>query len=96
MRPVRLGGRGGPRSVPAANTGREQPPRRPGAPGRSGPGNRTAGRLLAAARPAQFASAITWSQSVAQVRLISRETCIWEIPSCSAIRLWVMSQKNRM
>ncbi len=48
------------------------------------------------AAAAQFASAITWSQSVAQVRLISRETCIWEMPSCSAIRLCVMSQKNRM
>ncbi len=36
------------------------------------------------------------SRTRAQLRLISRETCIWEMPSRSAIRFCVMSSKNRM
>ncbi|MDH6588323.1 hypothetical protein M2161_007429 [Streptomyces sp. SAI-133] len=46
--------------------------------------------------PHPDASRMICSRSRPQQRLISRETCIWEMPSCSAIRLWVMSPKKRM
>lgn len=44
----------------------------------------------------QPVSAIAWARSVEQVRLMRRETCIWEMPSCSAMRLCVISQKKRI
>jgi hypothetical protein len=54
------------------------------------------GRFGHSPRSAYAASRITWSRSRLQQRLIRRETCIWEMPSRSAMLLWVMSSKNRM
>jgi len=42
------------------------------------------------------ASRMTCSRTRLQQRLIRRDTCICEMPSCSAMRLWVMSPKKRM
>ncbi|CAM5583342.1 hypothetical protein SVIRM249S_05564 [Streptomyces viridochromogenes] len=66
--------------------GRERA-RRAGAAGRG----REVPRVLG-----QSASFRTWSRTREQQRLIRRETCIWEMPSCSAMWLWVMSPKKRM
>lgn len=63
---------------------------------------RSTGELPAAIRtelqeapaPPQPVSASSSSRSCAKQPLSRRETCIWEIPSCCAIRLCVMPRKN--
>jgi hypothetical protein len=61
--------------------------------GRYGPVTASAGAEPVAQRA--WTSASSSSRSRSKQLLSSRETCIWEMPSCSAIRLCVMPPKNR-
>lgn len=45
--------------------------------------------------PASAYSPIKPSRSCASVRVSSRDTCIWEMPTSSPICDWVMLAKNR-
>lgn len=74
--------------------GERRPPRGDPRPGGDGGPARAAGRE----RPgpgAAHASAISPSLRSAQVRVISRDTCICEMPTMSAIWVWVRSPKKR-
>lgn len=100
IRATRAAGRGTREPAGARNGGHGNGPRARGATCEGAGRSRASGPLAMLCRftrrNAYAASRITWSRSLLQQRLIRRETCIWEMPSSSAMRLCVMSLKNRM